>query len=173
MSGSTSAAGSRPPAQSRPYLGSARPRIGCASAVFPGWPLVSRLVLGPLAGAVPCARLHTKVILGEWDLAQVADDAEVVVSELTTNALKASWSLSEPQPIVLHLLASREWLTVGVWDALPAAPEPRPHPIDAETGRGLEIVSAVCDRWGSYRPDGGGKIVWAAIKVGLAGEAAR
>ena len=54
--------------------------------------MVSRLRLGPLPSAVPCARQHAKVILKEWNLANVADDAEMIVSELATNALKATWS---------------------------------------------------------------------------------
>jgi hypothetical protein len=79
--------------------------------------------------------------------------------------LKASWSLIDPQAIVLHLLADHERLTTQVWDALPVAPNPAPHAIDAETGRGLEIVSMISDRWGFYRPDAGGKIVWATIEL--------
>jgi anti-sigma regulatory factor (Ser/Thr protein kinase) len=131
----------------------------------PRWPMGSRLELGPLPSAVPCARLHTKVILREWDLAHVTDEAELIVSELTTNALQASLSSTETHPIVLRLLASHECLVIQVWDALPTAPDPRPHASDAESGRGLEIVSLLSDRWGFYRPHGGGKTVWAAIGV--------
>ena len=95
----------------------------------------------------------------------MADEAELIVSELTTNALKASLSLIKTQPIVLHLLASSDRLIVQVWDALPETPALRPHAPDAETGRGLEIVSLLSDRWGFYRPHSGGKTVWAAIGV--------
>lgn len=130
------------------------------------WPKTSRLALGPLSGAVPCARLHAKVILREWNLARLADEAELIVSELTTNALTASMSLTQTQPIVVALLASHEWLIVQVWDALPAAPDLRAHAPDAEAGRGLQIVSLLSDRWGFYRPQSGGKIVWAAIRTG-------
>jgi anti-sigma regulatory factor (Ser/Thr protein kinase) len=135
---------------------------------FPGRLLVSRLELGALPSAVPCARLHTKVILKEWYIGHMADDAEIIVSELTTNALKASWSVNDSTPIALHLLASNDCLTIQVWDSVPAAPDPRPHTIYAETGRGLEIVSLLSDRWGFYRPDTGGKIVWAALEISTA-----
>jgi len=131
----------------------------------PHWPMVSRLRLGPLSSAVPRARLHAKVTLKAWNLAHVAHDAEMIVSELTTNALKASWSLTDPRPIVLHLLADHERLTTQVWDALRVAPDPAPHAIDAKSGRGLEIVSMISDRWGFYRLDAGGKIVWATIEL--------
>jgi anti-sigma regulatory factor (Ser/Thr protein kinase) len=129
------------------------------------WPMVSRLRLGPLPSAVPCARLHAKLLLKAWNLRNVADDAEMIVSELTTNALKASWSLTDPQPIVLQLLANHERLTIQVWDALPVAPDPQSHAIDAETGRGLEIVSLLSDRWGFHHPNSGGKIVWATVEL--------
>jgi anti-sigma regulatory factor (Ser/Thr protein kinase) len=137
------------------------------------WPKTSRLALGPLSSAVPCARLHAKVILREWNLARLADEAELIVSELTTNALKASMSLTETQPTVVDLLASHEWLIVQVWDALSATPDLQAHAPDAEAGRGLQIVSLLSDRWGFYRPHSGGKIVWAAIRTSGANESIR
>jgi len=137
------------------------------------WPRANRLQLGPLPSAVPCARLQAKVILLEWNLAHVTDEAELIVSELATNALKASMSLAETHPIGVDLLANHEWLIVQVWDALPAAPDLRPHAPDAETGRGLQIVSVLSDRWGVYRPRRGGKTVWAAIHLTRANESAR
>ena len=135
------------------------------------WRLTSKLELGPLPSAVPCARLHAKNIFREWDLAHVADDAELIVSELMTNALKAARPLPDIQPITLYLQASRDYLMISVWDALPAAPAPQPHAIDSETGRGLEIVSLLSDRWGFYHPADGGKLVWAALVTGTASNA--
>jgi anti-sigma regulatory factor (Ser/Thr protein kinase) len=112
--------------------------------------------------------LHAKHIFKEWNLTHVAENAELVVSELMTNAVKASWPREEIQPITLHLLASREHLMIQVWDELSAPPTRKPHAIDAETGRGLEIVSLLSDRWGFYHPVGGGKIVWAALGISAA-----
>jgi anti-sigma regulatory factor (Ser/Thr protein kinase) len=137
------------------------------------WPLRSYLELGALPTAVPCARLHARLILQEWGLDELTESVELIVSELATNALKASWSLSASQPIVLHLAADHQRLTIQVWDAVAAGPVPRSHALDAETGRGLEIVSLLCDRWGFYRPDGGGKIVWAAIEIRSSSEPGR
>jgi len=59
----------------------------------PEWHRQSRLPLGALPGAVPCARLHTKHIIKEWHLDPLADPAELIVSELVTNALHASRAL--------------------------------------------------------------------------------
>jgi hypothetical protein len=85
-----------------------------------------------------------------------------------TNALKAARPLADIQPITLHLQASDGYLMIQVWDALSAAPAPRQHAIDSETGRGLEIVSLLSDRWGFYHPVDGGKVVWAALVTGTA-----
>src|SRR5271170_7404852 len=74
------------------------------------WRLASRLELGPLPSAVSCARLHAKHIFREWNLAHVADDAELIVSELMTNALKAARQQPDIQPVTLHLLANRDYL---------------------------------------------------------------
>jgi hypothetical protein len=52
------------------------------------WPLRSYLELGALPTAVPCARLHARHLLWEWGLNGLAADAELLVSELVTNAVK-------------------------------------------------------------------------------------
>jgi anti-sigma regulatory factor (Ser/Thr protein kinase) len=102
------------------------------------------------------------------DLYTIITRSELIVSELMTNALKAARPLPDIQPITLYLQASDEYLMIQVWDALSAAPAPRPHAIDSETGRGLEIVALLSDRWGFYHPAGGGKVVWAALITGAA-----
>jgi anti-sigma regulatory factor (Ser/Thr protein kinase) len=162
MSGSTSAASSYPTRSDHAWP-SANPGN---SAGFGHWRLASRLELGPLPSAVPCARLHAKHIFREWNLAHVANDAELIVSELMTNALKAARQQPDIQPITLHLLANDHYLMIQVWDVLSTAPAPRPHTLDSETGRGLEIVTLLSDRWGFYRPVGGGKVVWATLVTG-------
>ena len=57
------------------------------------WPLRTGLDLGPLPGAVPCARAHVRQVLWEWGHAELGDDAGLVVSELVTNAVTASRDL--------------------------------------------------------------------------------
>ena len=54
------------------------------------WPYRSFLELGALAGAVPCARLHARLVLLEWGLAALSESLELVVSELVTNGVRAS-----------------------------------------------------------------------------------
>jgi hypothetical protein len=48
------------------------------------------LELGALPTAVPCARLHVKHVLREWQMPRLADPVELVVAELVTNAMQAS-----------------------------------------------------------------------------------
>jgi hypothetical protein len=74
MSGGADAvSGSRPRARG-PELGSG---VGPASNRGPGdkdepaWPFSSYLELGALPGAVPCARLHVKQVLWEWQKQRV------------------------------------------------------------------------------------------------------
>ena len=54
------------------------------------WPFRSSLELGALSSAVPCACLHVKHVLWEWGLNSLAERAELVVSELVTNAVTAT-----------------------------------------------------------------------------------
>ena len=53
-------------------------------------PLCSYLELGALPTAVPCARLHARHLAWEWGLNGLAPDSELLVSELVTNAVKAT-----------------------------------------------------------------------------------
>ena len=55
-----------------------------------GWPLHAALPLGALPTAPGCCRAWTRQVLREWGLDRLADDTELLVSELTTNALQAS-----------------------------------------------------------------------------------
>jgi len=86
------------------------------------WLLHSFLELGALPGAVPSARLHARQVLWEWGRAKLTDSAELVVTELLTNAVNASqW----PQPVRLWLRSDRTRLLVLVWDANPHPPPAR------------------------------------------------
>src|SRR5215831_9598473 len=71
----------RPVSQSdAPVLVSARQHE--EATVRGRWSLRSQLVLGTLSSAVPCARLHTRHVLWDWGQKSLADDAELIVSEL-------------------------------------------------------------------------------------------
>lgn len=141
------------------------PEPGLRPGRATAWPLADRLDLGALPSAVPCARLHTRAILAEWDLAYLEDTAELVMSELVTNALQAIRAAGLTSPLTIHLHANKAHLRIGVWDALRRPPAQHPHDPAADHGRGLQIVTALSRDWGTYYPAQGGKIVYALISV--------
>jgi anti-sigma regulatory factor (Ser/Thr protein kinase) len=134
------------------------------------WPLHSFLELGALDGAVPSARLHARHVVREWGLAALADDTELVVSELVTNGVQASRAMTHAA-IRLWLVSDRIQVMVCVWDASPRPPVRMDAAEEAENGRGLLLVEAVSTRWGWFpaapgspsADDGHGKIVWSVV----------
>ena len=140
----------------------------------PGCTPHTHLELGALLTAVPCARLHVKHVLREWHLEQIADTAELIVSELVTNAVRASAGLTSSEyagrwapglpPVRFWLASDGEHVVVQVWDASDKTPVLQHPDADAESGRGLELVEALATAGGSYTPDrSSGKIVWAVM----------
>jgi anti-sigma regulatory factor (Ser/Thr protein kinase) len=95
----------------------------------------------------------------------LADDAALIVSEIATNAIDASVVLPERPPIALRLLATDTLLRIEVWDQSPRDVEPREVDADAECGRGLTVVAALSDRWGSNRTGDQHKVVWAELAL--------
>ena len=139
----------------------------------------THLELGALPTAVPCARLHVKHVLREWQMDALADSVELVVAELVTNAMQASAGLTSSQfagrwspglpPVRLWLASDGQHAVIQVWDASDRPPVRENVPLDAETGRGLLIVESLADEWGSYTPEASsGKVVWAVVSNGQA-----
>jgi anti-sigma regulatory factor (Ser/Thr protein kinase) len=109
--------------------------------------------------------------LWEWGLAALAEQVELVVSELVTNALYASESLGDREhglpTVQLWLSADDERVEIRVWDASRELPKRQAPEVDAEHGRGLLIVDAICEARGEFRLQGeNGKIVWALVGPG-------
>ena len=132
------------------------------------WPLRDFIEFGALPGAVPCARLHARLVLREWGVTGLSERAELVVSELVTNAIAASRSLEWAFPVRLWLLSDRIQVLILVWDADPRLPVRIDATELAENGRGLQLVETITTQWDSYAtPKAGGKIVRAVIAVEL------
>ena len=103
-------------------------------------------------------------MLAEWSLTALIDDAAVLVSELVTNSLKASWRLEDNPPIVLRLLADDRRLLIEVWDQAVTGYDLTPrHDPSAEHGRGLAVVAALSKHWGVRRPSHSFKVVWCEL----------
>ena len=125
------------------------------------WPYHSFLPLGALPGAVPCARLHTTAVLWEWGMESLVQAAELAVSELVTNAVRASTQAHGARPpgaptglpvVELRLAGDRQRLLVEVSDHDPGPPVPKAVDPERDGGRGLLLVEAVSERWGYYYP---------------------
>jgi anti-sigma regulatory factor (Ser/Thr protein kinase) len=137
-----------------------------AETVIQEWPLVSELPLAALATAPACARGHVRSIAYECGLADLAETAELLASELVTNAIQASARLKTARtPVVrIQVTSDRESLTIRVWDASQAMPVRQEAAPGDDGGRGLMIIDALSADWGSYR-EADGKVVWATISL--------
>ncbi len=135
------------------------------------WSRYSYLELGALPGAVPCARLHVRHLLREWELTGLAADTELLVSELVTNAVKATVG-RDGLAVSLRLSGDSTRILVEVWDADPRPPVLKPLGDDGlpdpggEGGRGLFLVAMLSSRWNWYpTQDPPGKVVWCEMEA--------
>jgi anti-sigma regulatory factor (Ser/Thr protein kinase) len=124
--------------------------------------------LSPNAESVKTGRDFTRATLREWGMAALTDLAELVVSELVTNALRhgipSARKLGAEQVVRLRLLAQAPFVMCMVTDPERAIPVLREADTAAESGRGLTVVEACCVRWGWHLLDEGGKVVWALLR---------
>ncbi|MEU9386291.1 SpoIIE family protein phosphatase [Streptomyces sp. NPDC048279] len=99
------------------------------------------------------AREYARGQLLSWDLEPLVDTAELLVSELVTNALRYGEG-----EIRLRLLLDRT-LVCEVWDSGLVQPRRRRARDTDEGGRGLQLVGLLSAAWGSRRTPRG-KTVW-------------
>lgn len=143
---------------------------GYAPAEYaPAWPLQTHLELAALSSAVPRARGHVRSVALEWGLSELADTAELLVSELMTNAIQASEGLMiRETPVVrLSLASDRSSIVIRVWDGSEEMPVRQKAGPGDDSGRGLMIIDALSADWGSY-PEARGKVVWALAREATA-----
>lgn len=112
--------------------------------------------------AVPEARRALRELLRPWGRPERSEIAELLTSELVTNAL-----IHTDHDAVLTATVSPSGLHVEVRDFVGRRPRPRvPNADDSTGGRGLFLVQALADAWG-VRPHGVGKAVWFDLDGGL------
>ncbi|MDX3455689.1 ATP-binding protein [Streptomyces sp. ME02-8801-2C] len=142
--------------------------MATVSPSSPSWSYVLQLPHDPRAPGIARATLRT--VLAAHDLPHLTPTAELLASELLTNA-----HLHTKGPYALRLLSNDpDHLRVAVWDTDPCIPPgfrekgalAAVPPDDAEGGRGLHLVRACADSWGVsvLRELGaatGGKLLWA------------
>ncbi|MFD3589455.1 SpoIIE family protein phosphatase [Streptomyces sp. NPDC058683] len=110
--------------------------------------------------AVAAVRRFVCDRLATWDWTSKNDEAELLITELVTNAL-----IHADSEVDIWVREQRDRIRVDVCDWDPRPPLPAPITFteecdsEAEHGRGLLIVDAVASAWGKT-PRGRGKSVW-------------
>ena len=126
-------------------------------------PQLTALALPGSPESVPVARLHVRAALGSHGLGEYAEDAEIITSELVTNAVQhVCDSGTETIRVTLTHAGNPAAVTVVVSDSSPHGPVRRGTSAGSEQGRGLQIVAALSAHWGWRREDGG-KAVFAVL----------
>ena len=102
-------------------------------------------------------RLAIRAALRSWGRPELTDDAELLATELVTNALRHGQG---DLGVRVHIAAGH--LQVEVRDGSHECPEPRDASLDDEDGRGLFIVEALADAWGTSLD---GTTTWCSLSL--------
>jgi anti-sigma regulatory factor (Ser/Thr protein kinase) len=118
---------------------------------------VTSLELPPDRVAAATARHFVGETMRGWDCDEMIPDAELLVSELVTNAVLHARSASR---VTIERLGTT--LRISVFDTSPTRPRLRNYGPEAVTGRGLLLVDRISQRGGvDQLPTG--KSVWFEI----------
>ena len=117
---------------------------------------VSRLFV-PAPVVIADTRSFARHVLRTWGYDQLAADAEVIVSELVTNAM-----LHARSPFRVSIARTNSSITISVRDACPDPPTRVTGSVLRKGGRGIALVAALSHTWGS-REEADGKTVFAKI----------
>ncbi len=139
------------------------------------WSYALQLPHDPRAPRV--ARMTLRAVLVGHGMSELLDTAELLTSELVTNAYQHA---DGPKKLRARHLGSGR-LHVSVWDANPTIPAPfdKPSaavpsvpdlvPADQDGGRGLLLVQLCADDWGGHPLSDGlfgrsGKLLWFELR---------
>ena len=98
--------------------------------------------------------------LADWGVTGCADLAELIVSELLTNALR----YGRTPVLAVDLSINDGWLRIAVDDRNPEPPNLAETDITREDRRGIVLVAALADAWG-FRAHADGKTVSAEFNL--------
>ncbi len=121
--------------------------------------LVTSLQLPPDNAAAARARRFVSDTMRSWGCDDAIPDAELLVSELVTNAVLHARSATR-----VTIERDGAMLRFSVYDASPTRPRLRDYGPDAVTGRGLLLVDRISQRWGVDAEDSG-KRVWFEVRT--------
>jgi anti-sigma regulatory factor (Ser/Thr protein kinase) len=119
-----------------------------------------RITLPAQLASVTAARHFARDAVIEWELEQFVDDVQLGTSELVANAVRHAGTQ------VTLTLRKDTALVIEVVDGQRELHRPFSPFLDleAENGRGLQIVAAISDDWGISSVDGG-KCIWFALQL--------
>ncbi|WP_405997043.1 ATP-binding protein [Streptomyces sp. NBC_00829] len=104
-----------------------------------------------------------------WGVQHLAPDASLVVSELVTNAIRHALDPASTDngdyPVWLGLFLHPGDLVCAVTDPSSAPPCPRQADGRATGGRGLTLISSLCESWSWSLTPPQGKTVWATLPL--------
>jgi anti-sigma regulatory factor (Ser/Thr protein kinase) len=104
------------------------------------------------------ARAFVASFLRAWGLADLVERAELLTSEVVTNAIVHAHS-----PVRLVVEAHSSSVVVEVKDSAQTQVVAEGEEVaEADRGRGMVLVDALSDRWGWWKEEGG-KVVWFAL----------
>jgi anti-anti-sigma regulatory factor len=111
-------------------------------------------------GACAEARDAVRLTCRRWRVPHLVDNAEILVTELVANAVCHARG-----EVCLSIVLRGRHLHVSVRDGSVEPPRlGRGDPFGGEGGRGLQLIDAIADGWGSL-PTGTGKWVWATLRI--------
>ena len=135
--------------------------------------LSSRIAFTAAPAAVRRARHWIAAQLARTDPAEVIDAAVLLVSELVTNAVHASAAAAgshggaDPGRVELAVARTRDTVRIEVSDgAHGSLPAPADPSADDESGRGLQVITALTREWGC-RSVQRGKVVWCELAAAV------
>ncbi|MQS34764.1 ATP-binding protein [Streptomyces katsurahamanus] len=108
---------------------------------------------------VGLARDELRKSLENWGLSEIEDSALVVLSELFTNAVIHAWAPDEWE-IETRFVRLPYGLRIEVLDGESALPRLAETGLDGPGGRGIPLVAALAERWGTRPLERPGKAVW-------------
>ncbi|MFE4424719.1 ATP-binding protein [Streptomyces sp. NPDC056817] len=100
-----------------------------------------------------------------WGLDALIDDLTLIISELTTNAVRHALAADSKPPSKAWLGIARTGKTIVCAVSDPSPTPPAPHHAEdlAQGGRGLHVVKALTSQWGYAKAEPTGKTVWARV----------
>ena len=134
--------------------------------------LSSRIAFTAAPAAVRRARHWIAAQLARTDPAELIDAAVLLVSELVTNAVHASAAAAgssgaDPGRVELAVARTRDTVRIEVSDSAHGSlPAPADPSADDESGRGLQVITALTRQWGC-RSVQRGKVVWCELAAAV------